>query len=85
MDLSFFRFPNIILEINTHSKEVTTEEEAVPSPPIVEIDVNCPLDFSNAPAKRLRESEEHDHEHPLCLCLKPPRSVLPDGKICSIA
>ena len=26
MALSFFRFPNIILEINTHSKEVTETE-----------------------------------------------------------
>ena len=60
-----FRFPNIILEINDHCNECnqrtcnhSTEEVDAASPPITAIDLHSPLDFSNAPAKRLRESEE---------------------------
>ena len=72
----FFRFPNIILEINNHSNEVTEEdEEEVPSPPaapLAAIDVHSPLDFSNAPAKRLRESEE---ELPCRLLLSPLQEI----------
>ena len=70
----FFRFPNIILEINNHSNKMTEEdEEEVPSPaPLAAIDVHSPLDFSNAPAKRLRESEE---EHPCRLLLSPLQEI----------
>ena len=48
----------------------------MPSPPspITAIDVHSPLDFSNAPAKRLRESEE---EHP-CRLLRSPLQELED-------
>ena len=76
----FFRFPNIILEINNHSNEVTEEdEEEVPSPPapapLAAIDVHSPLDFSNAPAKRLRESEEEEHP---CRLLRSPLQEIED-------
>ena len=66
---SCFRYPNIILEINNHSNEVTEEETPEP---ITAIDLHSPVDFSNAPAKRLRESEEHP------LCLQSPAEEIED-------